>query len=50
MTNSFEELMKIYKKFTGVNIKEHNINWPQTPDHPYRILLLEALYREKQTH
>ena len=20
------------------NIKEHNPNWPQNPDHPYRIL------------
>ena len=20
------------------NIKEHNPNWPQIPDHPYRIL------------
>ena len=22
------------------NIKEHNLNWPQTPDHPYRILII----------
>ena len=21
------------------NIKEHNTNWPQTPDHPYRVLI-----------
>ena len=21
------------------NIKEHNPNWPQIPDHPYRILI-----------
>ena len=21
------------------NIKEHNPNWSQTPDHPYRILI-----------
>ena len=20
-------------------IKEHNPNWPQSPDHPYRILI-----------
>ena len=28
--------------FGGVikeNIKQHNPNWPQTPDHPYRILI-----------
>ena len=22
-----------------VNIKEHNPNWPQIPDHPHRILI-----------
>ena len=22
------------------NIKEHNPNWPQTSDHPYRILII----------
>ena len=22
------------------NIKEHNSNWPQIPDHPYRILIV----------
>ena len=22
------------------NIKEHNLNWPQIPDHPYRILII----------
>ena len=21
------------------NMKEHNTNWPQIPDHPYRILI-----------
>ena len=21
------------------NIKEHNPNWPEIPDHPYRILI-----------
>ena len=24
------------------NIKEHNPNWPQIPDHPYRILITEG--------
>ena len=22
------------------NIKEHNPNWPQIPNHPYRILII----------
>ena len=22
------------------NIKEHNLNWPKIPDHPYRILII----------
>ena len=22
------------------NMKEHNQNWPQSPDHPYRILII----------
>ena len=29
--------------FDGVvkeNIKEHNPNWPQISDHPYRILII----------
>ena len=25
---------------TKENIKEHNPNWPQTLDHPYRILII----------
>ena len=24
------------------NIKEHNPNWPQIPNHPYRILIAGA--------
>ena len=27
---------------TYKNIKEHNLNWPKIPDHPYRILIIEA--------
>ena len=27
---------------TKENIKEHNPNWPQIPDHPYRILIIES--------
>ena len=22
--------------------KEHNANWPESPDHPYRILIIEG--------
>ena len=25
---------------TKENIKEHNTNWPQVPNHPYRILII----------
>ena len=28
----------------------HNTNWPNTPDHPYRILIIRGLRLEKQTH
>ena len=24
------------------NIKDHNPNWPQIPDYPYRILIIEG--------
>ena len=27
---------------TKENIKENNRNWPQIPDHPYRILIIGA--------
>ena len=26
--------------FTKENVKEHNPNWPQFPDHPYRLLVI----------
>ena len=25
---------------TKENIREHNPNWPEIPDHPYRILII----------
>ena len=25
---------------TKEDIKEHNSNWPEIPDHPYRILIV----------
>ena len=34
---------------TKENIIEHNPNWPQIPDYPYRILVF-ALDLEKQIH
>ena len=27
---------------TRESIKEHNPNWPQSPDHPYRILIIRG--------
>ena len=29
---------------TKENIKEHNPNWPQIPDLPYRILIIGGFY------
>ena len=31
--------MTNFDNVTKENIKEHNPNWPQIPDHPYRILI-----------
>ena len=27
---------------TKNNIREHNPNWPEFPDHPYRILIVKS--------
>ena len=32
------------------NIKEHNPNWPQISDHPYRILIIGGSGSGKLTH
>ena len=32
---------------TKENIKKHNLNWPQIPDHPYRILTIRSSRSEK---
>ena len=32
--------MMHFDDVTKENIKEHNPNWPHTPDHPYRILII----------
>ena len=31
-----------FDKYTNENKKEHNLNWPYIPDHPYRILIIEG--------
>ena len=35
-----EEITKMYNfdYITKEDIKEHNPNWPEIPDHPYRLL------------
>ena len=45
-------LIKQYKNFkfdyiTKVDIKEHNRNWPEIPDHPHRILTVGSSRSEK---
>ena len=32
---------------TKENIKEHNPNWPQIPNHPYRVLIIGGSGSEK---
>ena len=39
-----------FDDFTKENIKEHNQNWSEIPDHPYGILIIDALVLEKQIH
>ena len=29
-----------FDEYTNENKKEHNVNWPYIPDHPYRILII----------
>ena len=29
-----------FDDFVKDNIKQHNLNWPQIPNHPYRILII----------
>ena len=31
-----------FNDVTKENIKEHNTNWPQIPNHPYRILIIRG--------
>ena len=30
--------------------KKHNPNWPEIPDHPYRILIIRGSGSRKQMH
>ena len=36
-----------FKYITKEDIKEHNPNWPEIPDHPYRILTVGGSGSEK---
>ena len=29
-----------FDEYKNENKKEHNLNWPNIPDHPYRILII----------
>ena len=31
-----------FDEYTNENKKEHNLNWPYIPDHPYRILIIRG--------
>ena len=33
---------------TKENIEEHNLNCPQIPDHPYRILIIGGKKKKKR--
>ena len=35
---------------TKEKINKHNSNWPEIPDHPYRILVIEGSWSGKQMH
>ena len=43
-------IQKNFDDVTKKNIKEYNPNWPQIPDHSYRILIIGGSGSEKQTH
>ena len=35
---------------TKENIKEHNPNWQQIPDHPYRLLMIKVSGSGRKIH
>ena len=43
-------IQKNFDDVTKKNIKEHNPNWPQIPDHSYRMLIIGGSGSEKQIH
>ena len=36
-----------FDEYTNENKKEHNLNWPYIPDHPYKILMIRDSGRGK---
>ena len=42
--------MDNFADVTGENIKKHNPNWPQIPNHPCSILIIGALDQKKRKH
>ena len=38
-----------YDDVTIKNLKKHNLNWPQIPDHPYRIFIIQGSGSGKKT-
>ena len=43
-------IMINFDEDTGGNRQEHNPDWSQSSDHPYRILTSEDLAQEEQMH
>ena len=41
-------MIKQYKKWLKGNMKEHNPHWPQTSNHPYRILTIGGSWYGKR--
>ena len=39
-----------FDSVTTKNIKEHNPDWPQIPDHPYRVLIIGGSGSGKQNN
>ena len=35
---------------TKEDIKEHNSNWPEIPDHPHRVLIIGSSGSGKKMH
>ena len=42
--------MTNFDDVTQGNIKQHNPDWSQIPDHPYRVLIIGGSDSGKQTH